>query len=72
MSEEAKEKLLQYYKYAYEHRDETFGNGGFARKTVIESIKNTDFRVSNMPKHLRTEQAIKTILPEDIDCHIPL
>ncbi|WP_143255565.1 right-handed parallel beta-helix repeat-containing protein, partial [Anoxybacillus ayderensis] len=72
LSEEAKEKLLKYYKYVYERRDEAFGNGGFARKTVIESIKNTDLRVLNMPKHLRTEQVAKTILPEDIDCSVSL
>ncbi|WP_170839718.1 hypothetical protein [Lihuaxuella thermophila] len=48
------------------HRDHTFGNAGLARNIVNETIKNLDYRIAKLPKEKRTQEAMKTILAEDI------
>ncbi|NNU98469.1 right-handed parallel beta-helix repeat-containing protein [Geobacillus sp. DSP4a] len=64
---EARKSLFAYYESAYENRDHTFGNAGFARNVVNEAIKNIDYRVAKMPKEKRTQEITKTILAEDIN-----
>lgn len=58
--------LQDYYQRSYAARDMSFGNAGFARSVVTETIKNTDYRVAQMPKEERTPLVSATILAEDI------
>ncbi|MBA4494049.1 AAA family ATPase [Paenactinomyces guangxiensis] len=62
----ARETLLAYYESVYKNRDHTFGNAGLARNIVNESIKNLDYRIAKIAKEKRTQEAMKTILAEDI------
>ncbi|WP_052144887.1 AAA family ATPase [Halalkalibacter okhensis] len=66
LDEEATSSLFTYYKEAYEVRDQTFGNAGFARNLINEAVKNLDYRIAKKPKEERTQIEMKTILMEDI------
>ncbi|WP_052191890.1 right-handed parallel beta-helix repeat-containing protein [Priestia aryabhattai] len=63
---QAEEALSNYFKLSYENRDQTFGNAGFVRNIISESIKNADYRVAKIPRAERTEQVKRTILAEDV------
>ena len=49
-----RDALFSYYQTSYINRDETFGNAGFARNIMIETMKNTDYRVAQMSKKERS------------------
>ncbi|UOE94785.1 AAA family ATPase [Alkalihalobacillus sp. LMS39] len=66
LSASAETLLNQHYEHMYQTRNKTFGNAGFARKVISESIKNLDYRVSQLPSEELTEEIKKTIEPSDI------
>ncbi|MFA8439853.1 hypothetical protein [Pueribacillus sp. YX66] len=65
LSSEAYDKLIHYYKHAYETRDQTFGNADLARNIVFEA--NLDYRMARTPKEERDDTMMKTILPIDLN-----
>lgn len=67
LSSEAYDKLIHYYKHAYETRDQTFGNAGLTRNIVFEAIKNLDYRMARTPKEERDDTMMKMILPIDLN-----
>lgn len=66
LSLEARETLASYFWEAYQQRDRSFGNAGFARNVIMETIKNTDYRVAMIPKEQRSPGANGIICSEDI------
>ncbi|MEH7111584.1 right-handed parallel beta-helix repeat-containing protein [Neobacillus niacini] len=63
---QVQETLYDYYQLAYRNRDESFGNAGFARNIMIETMKNTDYRVAQLPKEERFRINSKMVIVEDL------
>lgn len=66
LEESARQQLHQYFGKVYGKRDRSFGNAGFARNLITETIKNVDFRVAQIAKENRTPEMISTIFCEDL------
>lgn len=66
LSETARKTLFEYFTAAYLQRDRSFGNAGFVRNVIMETIKNVDYRVALLPKEKRNSELIRTVLCEDI------
>jgi F-box protein 11 len=66
LEEKAYQALGIYFLHAYQNRDHSFGNAGFARNVITETIKNMDYRAALVPKENRTQEFNRTILLEDL------
>ncbi len=66
LEDTAYKALKTYFSLAYQNRDRSFGNAGFARNVITETIKNVDYRVAMVPKEKRTPEFSRKILLEDL------
>lgn len=66
LEDTAAQALRTHFSLAYQNRDRSFGNAGFARNVITETIKNVDYRVAMVPKEKRTPELNRKILSDDL------
>jgi SpoVK/Ycf46/Vps4 family AAA+-type ATPase len=71
LSKEASRALHDKLYNAWESRDETFGNAGYARTLVTNITKKLDYRIALIPKEKRSLVETDLITKEDIEAAAP-
>lgn len=66
LNEDAKQKMAELLKSAWENRDKYFGNARFVRKICGTVIKNQHLRMSEIKPENRTGEILKTVIPDDL------
>jgi SpoVK/Ycf46/Vps4 family AAA+-type ATPase len=64
--EPASKALYNYFQTLSENRDKYFGNARLVRKIIKETIKQQHLRMASMHVNERTEQAISTLIIDDL------
>ena len=67
LAEDAREKLLKYFNFIFEYRDQYFGNARTIRGIVDEVIKNQNLRLSKQPIESRKPSEVSLIKHEDLN-----
>lgn len=66
LSQAAQVALDKYFSLIYANRDVSFGNAGLVRNLMMETIKNLDYRIAQIPKAERSDLSTTVILEEDL------
>lgn len=66
LAEEAKIHLEKYLNFLYKFRDKYFGNARTVRNIVNQVIKNQSLRLATIPPEERHENALSTVIYEDV------
>lgn len=66
LTEEAELLLFSHYEKLYNNRNRTFGNAGFAKKVISQTIHNRDYRMTTLGTSQISEDEKKKIEADDI------
>lgn len=63
----ASRHLMRYFNFLFEHKDKFFGNARSVRKVIEEAVKNQHLRLAGLPKEMRTDEMLHTLMFPDVE-----